>query len=303
MDQVKRLMILKVLTPMHAGGGNEISVVDLPIQREIHTNFPKIEASTIKGCIRSAYHFQKEGDTTEQAIFGTEQKDNMFASAVSFTDGRILFFPVRSAKGIFAYITCPYVLNRFFNDVDAMGIKVGINKPKDGLKIDENKICVTSDQLNIGDKKAAIVLEEYTFDQISKEDEFKGIVSGIAKYLPSLGFTDDFEQKCVLLPDDDFLHFVEMSTDVITRIKVETTTGTTAGGLFDEEYLPAESILYDFFFAEKSRAQDSKLTAEKIAKEIEDLLKNPIQIGGNATLGKGFTACRLCGEEGSNDES
>ena len=29
--------------PIHAGSGSEVGIVDLPIQRESHTGFPKIE--------------------------------------------------------------------------------------------------------------------------------------------------------------------------------------------------------------------------------------------------------------------
>lgn len=42
-------------TPVHAGSGSELELVDLPIQRERHTDFPKIEASGLKGCIKEAF--------------------------------------------------------------------------------------------------------------------------------------------------------------------------------------------------------------------------------------------------------
>ena len=42
-------------TPLHAGSGNDLSIVDLPIQREKHTGFPKIESSSLKGSLREAF--------------------------------------------------------------------------------------------------------------------------------------------------------------------------------------------------------------------------------------------------------
>lgn len=42
-------------TPVHADSGSELGIVDLPIQRERHTAFPKIEGSGLKGCIREAF--------------------------------------------------------------------------------------------------------------------------------------------------------------------------------------------------------------------------------------------------------
>ncbi len=44
-----------VITPLHAGTGQELGIVDLPIQRERHTGFPKIEASGLKGSIREVF--------------------------------------------------------------------------------------------------------------------------------------------------------------------------------------------------------------------------------------------------------
>ena len=46
---------IHVITPLHAGTGQELGIVDLPIQRERHTGFPKIEASGLKGSIREVF--------------------------------------------------------------------------------------------------------------------------------------------------------------------------------------------------------------------------------------------------------
>jgi len=49
------LFIYKCETPLHVGSGSEQSFINMPIQREIHTAFPKIEASGIKGGYRRFY--------------------------------------------------------------------------------------------------------------------------------------------------------------------------------------------------------------------------------------------------------
>ncbi|WP_353563327.1 RAMP superfamily CRISPR-associated protein, partial [Longimonas sp.] len=46
---------LHVRTPMHAGTGAELGIVDLPIQRERATGYPKVEGSSLKGAIREAF--------------------------------------------------------------------------------------------------------------------------------------------------------------------------------------------------------------------------------------------------------
>jgi CRISPR-associated protein Cmr4 len=56
MFKKSKLFFIIAETPLHPGSGGEVTgLVDLPIQRERHTNFPKIEASGLKGCIREAF--------------------------------------------------------------------------------------------------------------------------------------------------------------------------------------------------------------------------------------------------------
>ena len=55
--QAKPLFLI-VETPLHAGSGSDLGIVDLPIQREKHTDYPKIEASGLKGAIRETFRTQ-----------------------------------------------------------------------------------------------------------------------------------------------------------------------------------------------------------------------------------------------------
>jgi CRISPR-associated protein Cmr4 len=102
--------------------------VDLPIQRERHTGFPKIESSGIKGCFREEFEriVAEENNKTlgEKGLpedfvtvaFGHETDGSIHSGSAAFTDARLLLFPVRSAKGVFAYVTCPYILKRLEED-------------------------------------------------------------------------------------------------------------------------------------------------------------------------------------------
>ena len=103
----------------------------------------------------------------------------------------------------------------------------------------------------------------------------------------------------VVLPDDDFRDFVELSTEVVARTRIDADTGTVASGaLFYEEYLPQESVLYtlalaapvfqkedakDEFFKQEG-ADEASLVLELFRKGVPEV----IQIGGNATIGKGL---------------
>jgi len=110
------------VTPVHAGSGAELSVVDLPIQRERHTQFPVIWGQSLKGVLRRAYEKTDNTDKEKtRVIFGPDTNNaSDHAGAISVGDAKILLFPVRSLKGVFAYVTCPLVLERFVEDVEFM---------------------------------------------------------------------------------------------------------------------------------------------------------------------------------------
>jgi len=119
----KGILFFHALTSMHPGSGTALGVVDLPIQRERHTQWPTNSGSAVKGVIRDA--FRNKGDTNQWcAAFGPENitgDSDAYAGALSFTDARILAFPVRSLKGVFAWVTCPAVLTRFKRDLALLG--------------------------------------------------------------------------------------------------------------------------------------------------------------------------------------
>ena len=161
-----------MLTRHHSGTGQELGIVDLPIQRERHTGFPKIEASGLKGSIREAFEENnnevKIGDkkiqvndiNTISLAFGPVT-DITHAGALGFTDARILLFPVKSMKGVFAYITCPQVLKRFEEEITIAGKEIELN----GQKINVSKISPNSFPENTSKVlvSAKVILEEYTF--------------------------------------------------------------------------------------------------------------------------------------------
>lgn len=294
-------------TPMHAGSGDNLGIVDLPIQRERHTQFPKIEASSLKGSLRE--HFEKEKkDTLElKHAFGPEnpQANEAHAGAVSFSDARLLLFPVKSMKGVFAWITCPRILSQLAIDLNIVNNKMMTDKH---LKIEEKNVCYTNSKaLEI---KGKIVLEEFTFE-IKGQVDYQIENTPIGKWLAENLFSEDvttywkekIETDIVILSDDDFTDFVNLATEVITRTKIDNNTGTVEkGALWTEEYLPSESILYSLVhFGKVFSQKDAKNKPDEA--EIKDFVKryisdNPrFQIGGNATLGKGVTKAVLISKQ------
>lgn len=321
-------------TPLHAGSGDSLGVVDLPIQRERHTSFPKIEGSSLKGAIRQALEGQNPECTSNaseyqkalELAFGPENAgDKGYAGAMGFTDARLLLFPVKSMKGVFAWVTCPKVLQQFhrdmllteFKDRDEIVYSLAVEALTTPAKCTEGVSGSCNLFLKYDSNK--IVLEEYTFEIENKESpELMHLLKFLAEQLFPVprgeGEPDSYAfwrsklmTDVVVLPDEDFTDFVNLSTEVITRTKIDNETGTVAKGqLFTEEYLPSESVMYSLVLAspifKKNDADkgifnmsydspcftDCENEESKVMEFFRKALPKVIQIGGNATLGKGL---------------
>lgn len=289
-------------TPLHPGSGSELGVVDLPIQRERHTGFPKIEASGLKGCIRETWN-RKECLTL---LFGPEpesEKGSEHAGALIFTDARILLFPVKSIRGVFGWITCPSILERFKKDLEIAGISHDFHKLKvDELKVKEDKAVVPEGtELLLNRNK--LVLEEYAFNG-EENDGVKALAESLADKIFSSESTEYWKEKLkknlVILSDDVFRDFVETSTEIIARTRIDVKTGTVKkGALWYEEYLPQDTVLYFLVMASplmiKEEHKEECLKdntpeneAEKVLNKFKEKIPSVLQIGGNQTIGKGI---------------
>ena len=319
-------------TPLHAGSGDDLGIVDLPIQRERHTHFPKVESSGLKGSLRTAFERKAKNDNELikiHAAFGYDdgglsdankkqavktafthkdgndtKEETQFAGCVGFSDARLLLFPVKAMRGIFVWVTCPLVINRYEQD---------LNLPKTNIQVEGGKAKVPKDfNLFIGQNK--IILEEYSFTVAAEKDD-KEPISQLVKKLATVVFdaNDQYRQNklktsLVVLPDDAFMDFVTLSTEVITRTKIDNETGTVAtGALFTEEFLPAESVLYSLvlsgplFMKEKllnskknefadflEQGKPNAAKSREVFKKFMDNSTLLFQLGGNASLGKGI---------------
>jgi len=308
MFKITRPVFLYCQTPLHCGSGADLGIVDLPIQRERHSGFPKIEASSLKGALREAFEQNDRAiqvgnqmvivKSNTSLAFGPEDGSE-HAGALGFSEARILLFPVKSMKGVFAWVTCPQVLERFRNDLTLSSIPFDFAVPEEITVPQECDLFI---------KDNRVVLEEYTFEV--NADTNDGKCTKLANWLstnifgndPNYTFwADKLKKDLVILSDDAFRDFVNLSTEVITRTRIDTKTGTVQpGALFTEEYLPTDTILYTMVFAspvfkeEKGIfKQDGKAEEDLVMEYFTKGLSSIVQLGGNATLGKGIVRTKV----------
>lgn len=275
-------------TPLHAGAGGGIGT-ELPIQREEHTRFPKVEASGIKGAFREVFerdYKSKNKTKTDHelvAVFGHPDNGDENAGALGLTDGRLLLFPVRSRRGIFAWTTCPRVLIRFARDLHVSEANGGgqsvanlLEKVK-AVPLDKSTVPVKSVISN-----GNAFLEEYS---IAVEEDVE--TGELATALAGLLKIPELPGQFVIIPDEYFSDFVQQCTEIHTRIRIGENGVVEDGALFSEEHLPAESVLYSLAMAHPEFKKNGWL-ASKILEIFDAGLPEIVQIGGNATLGKGI---------------
>ncbi len=301
-------------TSIHPGSGSEVGIVDLPIQREVHTKIPIIRGSSLKGSFRDYWGslqnlpqgIEEEKKRTASSylrqIFGPEPEglteEKAFASAASFTDARVLLFPVKSFKNIFAYVTSPGVLKKFLQDLKWAGIELELSKLEKEIGPGE---ALAKDAMEEGGE---VFLEEHRFKRV--ED-----IGNIGKELAKAIFAseEDFrkikvEEHLVVLSDDDFQYFLHHSTEVVARIRIDQEKGTVKrGGLWYEENLPSETILYNLVLFSDGRDPQAKenSSAKDIKEVFEKACPQILQLGGNETVGRGFLRLYPCStKEGKN---
>lgn len=319
------LLGLHALTSLHPGSGTALGTVDLPVQRERHTGWPTIAGSALKGVLRDACRTKVaaqsdldalprfDGKTPESTdgkrkkadatlaiseIFGPPtQGSDEFGGALNVTDARILAFPVRSLKGVFAWVSCNGVLDRLKRDV-------GLAQPAEKLdwttpKVDKEKALVPEklDDCPCTIDQKHVVLEEFEFS-------LGGVSQGVARWIagrlfpqgPSYDATRArFQQSFLILHDDDFTHFARHATEVSARIGLNYETKTVRdGALFYQEFLPPETLFYSVVLANPARSRNgSGKDAADILGSLAGMLPEYLQIGGDETTGKGLCAVAL----------
>lgn len=302
-----KVMMIFTRTPLHIGTGASVGAIDQPILRERHTGFPIIPASSLKGVFADQWNDKLvdleengkkrkvrvagEKNFSEAAwLFGSDNNDFSFAGSVQFSEAKLLAFPVRSAKGSFAWITSPLILHRAVRD----GL---VNKDvlPDFKKLDikdETAIVIKDSAVVISDK---IVLEEYAFS-IVQDEKMDALGKSLQDLMPEELVWSDVSKRLVVLSDGMMSYFARSSCEVSQHVRINDETGTAEGGaLFNQEDVPSETLFYSVVHFLKGRG---KFFKDKKPIDAYETFKNAIkdkifQFGGDASTGLGWCSVKL----------
>jgi CRISPR-associated protein Cmr4 len=337
----QKLLYLFTRTPLHVGAGASVGAIDQPIIRERHTGFPTVPASSLKGSFSDEWNSflhldgekkvrvksEKDGETVilktsiPSWLFGSDHASHSFAGAIRFIDAKLLAFPVRSAKGGFAWLTCPLMLRRAARD--------GVVKKQDGTQLNYESnafaglLGVTGDGNALFAETASIalppttvnatagitaVLEEYTFKRAG--DIPAGIVDELKAILPDEPVWEDIGERLIILSDGMMSFFAQNSCEVAQHVKIDDETGTAADqALFNQENVPSETLFYSI--VQFLRGQQGTEFKTKTPEDTERAFRGQaadgkddptapgvrnsfvFQFGGDASTGLGYCSIRI----------
>jgi CRISPR-associated protein Cmr4 len=297
-----RLLFVHALSPLHAGTGQGVGVIDLPIAREKATGLPYLPGSSLKGTLRDSCT-----NTTQQwQVFGPPtdaDEANVYAGAAQFADARLLLLPVRSVVGTFAWVTSPYILRRFAREArETTATDIPTTIPASEaistclvVKQKEKKdpscaICAGTEK----DRK--VYLEDLDLDAEEDDDVTTWATWLGERVFPSKDkdaeWRKTFQGRFCIIHDDALSFLLTTATEVIARVRLEDDAKTVArGALWYEEALPAETILAGLALA--AEVKKSKAEPDAVFRVIEGLTEKALQFGGKATVGRGLCRLRL----------
>ncbi len=296
MFQSQAAVFLYAVSPVHMGSGSAVGVIDNPIQRERHTGHPSFAGSGIKGALRHGFKAIGGDLALVDRLFGpASDNPNLHAGAVSFGDAQLITLPVRSLRNGYVHATCPHAIARAQRLLGLVGRPVhwAIPAVAEGhCVLSNHELLSTRGQLHLE-----------AFEYTAKVSEpLRAIATELAALaLPPDPANEFFRNKLahdlVVLSDTDFAYFASNAMLVEPHVRIDPGTGTAdKGGLFYTENLPPESLLLAPLLASATRTgrADEHMPADEVMAKLRTALDGKlVQIGGDATTGRGLVMLRL----------
>ena len=246
-----------------------------------------VPGSTLKGVLRT----NCEDEELRKHVFGPETENaSAFAGSAQFFDLRLLFLPVRSFSGTFAWVTSPLLLRRFQRDCAMAHTPFPAQIPL----VNDKEICLvpsTDSQLTLalaGQEENQVVLED-----LRLAGQADTALAEVVNWLKISLFAADttwqtlFAERVCVVHDDVLSFLLETATEITARIRLDEAKKTVKqGALWYEEALPAESILSGLLVIQAVAASEAD-----VLETITQLTQNPLQVGGSTTVGRGL--CRV----------
>ena len=275
--------LIRTITPTCLGIGKGEGFIDVPIARNSVNKLPILTGSSLKGILRQNAKENNSKNIYED--FGP--KDGSSQGILSPQDAQILALPVASGKGLFVWVTSPFLLNCFFNNLPNE-----ISKEIENIKISDEQIIAANHVLfqDNNNKKNAIVGELY-FRNLEDHEVLR---ENIAKIFANLywengsSFKDDFINRLCIVSDDVLSYFSIHAMDVRARNRLDDNRMATDQALWYEEAIPSMTLFWGNIGAQELWQNGNESEKRKAEDALSDLKSTQLQIGGKASVGRGL---------------
>jgi CRISPR-associated protein Cmr4 len=307
-----QLIFLLTRTPLHVGAGTGSGLIDEPCLRERHTGLPFIPGSALKGVLAQPWWDPKLRARSAAGLrwFGGTGANGSQAGLLQITEARLLAFPVRSARGGFAWITSPMALRRFARD----GGMPEELLPTSGARDEQAWFARSSPlSLTVG-SEARVVLEDYCFSQAGELPTIARAAAAPASPGAPAGFgamslSDHFRGlltmdcvwrevglRLVIVSDHMFSFFTRTTCELAAHARVDELSGVAAiREAYLQENVPAESLFYaGLSLHARSAATEPPPEAESDWESLRARWHQQVfQFGSDASTGLGFCSVEL----------
>jgi CRISPR-associated protein Cmr4 len=284
------LTYLYLLTPLHTGGSADEGNL-MGIAREVHTEFPYLPASSLRGKIRSALELSNPQSEEEKALakevsqfFGQKIKDGQQPTEgeVWFAEATLLFFPIASLSHHLVWITCPLWLERWNRWLQNSPLTQLIQNCREQItEAIPALVSFTPEPLYL----QTAILKQNALGQLNTNDS-NSLSQSLQNLTNANGMINQLLKKLVIVDDEDCIALVETGLQREVRVALNEGEKTVKGGSFrSEEAIPPETVL---FFPWGMKPVKQTENTQNIRAKTSELLKNKLQFGGLEGLGRGW---------------
>ena len=284
------LTYLYLLTPLHTGGSADEGNL-MGIAREVHTEFPYLPASSLRGKIRSALELSNPQSEEEKALakevsqfFGQKIKDGQQPTEgeVWFAEATLLFFPIASLSHHLVWITCPLWLERWNRWLQNSPLTQLIQNCREQItEAIPALVSFTPEPLYL----QTAILKQNALGQLNTNDS-NSLSQSLQNLTNANGMINQLLKKLVIVDDEDCIALVETGLQREVRVALNEGEKTVKGGSFrSEEAIPPETVL---FFPWGMKPMKQTENTQNIRAKTSELLKNKLQFGGLEGLGRGW---------------
>ncbi|MDZ8139558.1 MAG: RAMP superfamily CRISPR-associated protein [Nostoc sp. DedQUE04] len=270
---------LYTLAPIHCGGEGDLGNI-LDIVREVHTDFPYIPGSSLRGSLR--WDINSIDSAAADKLFGRELSANgqMGVHQVWFGDARLLWVPMRTMamngnRNVFTWVSCHSLIR---DHALLSGLPIS-DFPDHPVGTQMGSYYVADAQLQVS------ALTESQKQAIALAGDWQRSLADAVEPI--------WNNNRVVLADSDFQTLMEHSLwtqirNKINEIDDEDDEDDSEGGaeiFWTDVCIPRDTILY-YPWGYKLNKTNS------VAQQEHDLLMNVVtglfQIGGQANVGRGW---------------